>query len=269
MTFFDGGNEMKVVNHIREIENGVTRPSIAEASDGKKYVIKYLNEDMNVRGLYNEYVAYQLGKALDIPMPHQELLDLDADFIRKTESIHYKNPRTCTCIASEYHTGNVKINPVILKNITNQIDIPGIVLFDQLILNNDRSANPGNLFYDKKTKKLLALDHSHIFKDGLICNQNTLKRVLDSGPCIVDGIQGANYSYVSKYINGHSPFEAFISKAKKIDLDLFFSIMKQIPADWNISPEEIEINFKVIEMQIKNVEEVVRMLKPHFPYWKG
>ncbi|CZR03267.1 HipA family kinase [Trichococcus collinsii] len=260
---------MHLVNHIREIENGVTRPSIAEAEDGKYYVIKYLNDSMNGKGLFNEYVAYQIGQALDIPMPKQILLDFNSDFINRNEAIKIKNSRPCQCIASEYRRGNCNINPSILKRVENHQDIPGIILFDQIILNNDRSINPGNLYYDQKTKRVLAIDHSHIFINGLVWDATCLQNLLSEGPQIVPEMNGQIYKYLSHYVDGHSPFHTIQNKIHNLDLEEIRKKICAVPDEWGITSREIELSFEVVQMQVNNIDSVLKKIKPHFNFWKG
>ncbi|EKN7353251.1 hypothetical protein PX223_002886, partial [Listeria monocytogenes] len=135
---------------MEKIRIGSTNPYMVKGSDGKIYVIKVKNDACDGKTLLNELIAYRLAKLLELPVPNCCLINLKKEHIE--DNIH--NMADISCIegigfASEYMHGGTRINPQILKNIVNADDIPSIVLFDQLILNTDRSKNDGNLYFDK------------------------------------------------------------------------------------------------------------------------
>jgi hypothetical protein len=258
-----------VINFEREFTNGTTLPTLIEADDGRRYVLKCLNCDCNGKALFNELISHRLGKKLDIPMPDMTLLELDSSTINKFEYLQRIQAKPGVCFGSEYRSGNSNITPITLKYIVNKDDIPGLILFDQLILNEDRSENDGNLFFDKKKKKLLAIDHSHILGGSIIWDYRSVEKLTKMSPILVRNISGKQYKYCSPYINGNSPFHKFRKSLEKLtDADLE-EIFKDIPEDWGITKEEIDIVKQFIHAQVSNVRGIMSEMKNHFEFWKG
>lgn len=261
---------MKLVsNFIRDMDLGTTKPSLVEASDEKLYVLKCVNEECNGKGLFNELVASRLGELLNIPMPNTELLYLEDEIINNNEFYLKINAISGTCFGSEYIAGTNAISPAILKNITNQSDIPSIILFDQVIMNQDRSPNPGNLYYDKKGKKLLAIDHSHIFRNGLIWDSGHINNLKESSPIVVNNLMGPLYRYCSPYINGNSPFGNIVKTVNGLSQNDINKIFVDIPDEWAVSEVEIKAIKSFVEMQITNIHGIIEKMRPCFENWKG
>lgn len=259
----------KVSYFQRAIENGITRPSLVQATDSKEYVLKARNEEgTNGKTLLNELIGYRLGKLLDVPMPNLKLLRLEKDFIENNDFYRDIGAKSGICVGSEYLKGNAKVNPVILDRASNVSDIPGIILFDQVIMNNDRAENDGNLFFERKTKKIIAIDHSHVFTSD-IWDVGQINRLNDTIPSIVKNIDGQVYKYCSPFVNGNSPFHYCKMKYDSITLERLDEVFSDIPLEWNISEEEIIGLKEFVWGQIQHIDEILEEMKPHFSYWKG
>lgn len=260
---------MEAVNHFyKSMENGTTRPSLVNATNDVIYVLKTINEDASAKVLLNELVGFRLGRLLEIPMPNLVFLELSHELIEKTDFYRDIGAKPGIGLGSEYVKGNAKVNPVVLKNVENLEDIPKIILFDQVVMNNDRAENDGNLYFEKKTKKILAIDHSHIFASS-IWTASDINRLHSSIPNIVKNIEGPIYKYCSPYIKGNSPFYYGREKYKNIGESEINSLFSDIPIEWEISNEEIESLKKFISEQINQIDDLLEKLKPYFKNWKG
>lgn len=259
----------RVCNFVRDMNLGSTNPSLVEASDGNLYVLKCLNEECNGKGLFNELVASRLVSLLKVPMPRTKLLLLDDEIIKSNSFFLEINALKGVCFGSEYIVGSAGISPPMLKKIINHCDIPTIILFDQIIMNQDRSPNPGNLFYDKKAKKLIAIDHSHIFRNGLIWESGHIDDLSQSSPVVVNNLMGILYRYCSPYINGNSPFGNILKTVDNLSPDDINAIFIDIPDEWSITEKEIKAVKSFVEMQISNIHGIITKMRPSFENWKG
>ncbi|ENZ5625709.1 HipA family kinase [Enterococcus hirae] len=259
----------KVTNYLGRISNGVTQPVRVQADDGKVYVMKYLHDFCSAKILYNELIAYRIGKLLEIPMPDCMVAELSEAFISKTPYLLEMNALACTCFLSEYRVGTPKISPILARNTVNGKDISKILVFDQIILNNDRAKNDGNLYYDKKEKKVLAIDHSHIFINGEIWSANELKQLKEKSPMVVDNLLGRNYRAFSSHLTGYNCYNDTKDKIKKLNKMDVQSIFQGIPADWEIDQEEIESSFELIWEQMKQIEGIAIQLQNAYSKRKG
>lgn len=230
-----------VYNFNRAITNGVTKPALITKKEGKQYIIKFLHADCNGKVLFNELVAYKLAKLLNVPTPECELLELNKNIIDNNVYFQEIHAQPCICFASEYLKGVTAISPPLLQTSQNTHDIPSIILFDQIIMNEDRSVNPGNLLYSAKDKKIVAIDHSHIFRNGMIWDAGLLHQMAQNCPIIIKNADGDLYRYLAKYVRGHSPFASFLKQVNEVrDTDLN-EIISDIPNNWGISEIEKKV----------------------------
>lgn len=178
------------------------------------------------------------------------------------------NVESGPCFASEYHKGIPNINPIQLKNASNIDDLPGIILFDQLLLNDDRGTNPGNLIFDFKSKKILIIDHSNTFKNASVWQAEELLSYRKLPPTTID-IEGKNYLYMGRYINGNSPFSKIINKIESITSDNIRGLFRNIPLQWNTKENEIQACELFITFQLQHYSEILEIIHTQLPYWKG
>lgn len=260
---------LDVVNFLGRIPNGVTRPVKIQANDENMYVMKYIHDSCSGKILFNELIAYRLGLLLGIPMPNCFLGKLDQELINKTPLLSDLAARPCTCFLSYYLQGTPKISPMLAKNVMNQNDIAKILVFDQIILNNDRAKNDGNLFYDRKNKRVVAIDHSHIFINGEIWSENELNLLADRSPVVVENLLGRNYRVFSMYLKGHSCFHEIQKTIINLSETDVRKIFEDIPEDWQIPNQEIESCFKLILKQLKEVDGIISLLQNVYSIRKG
>ncbi|WP_350303121.1 HipA family kinase [Pediococcus acidilactici] len=264
-----GANILSVVNVIEPIKNGYTHPFIVACSNNKKYVIKTKNDYTgNHKIEFNELISYRLACLLDLPIPNANIVNLPADIIENNEDMQNINVTSGPCFASEYRKGIPSITPLYLEKCNNTDDLPGILLFDQLLLNDDRGDNPGNLLFDFKTKKILIIDHSNVFKNASIWQAEELLSYRSIPPVTV-GMDGRNYLYIKKFVDGNSPFSKIIEKIKTLSPDNIHGLFKDIPLEWEIEPEEIDACERFITFQLNHYSEILKKIHSQLPQWKG
>lgn len=258
-----------VYNFNRSIANGVTKPVLISTENGDTFVLKYIHENCNSKVLFNELISYRLAELLKVPVPNHCLLKLEQNFIDRTDYMLELQAKPCVCFATQYIKGTSSISPVFLENSINTCDIPKIILFDQLIMNEDRSVNPGNVLYAFKEKKILAIDHSHVFRNGMIWEANMVNTMASNSPIVIKNLDGDLYKYFSKYINGHSPFAKICSDIQKMQKNDLNEIFEDIPPDWKITKTEVDSVKKLILAQMSNLDGIMKLMKSHFNNWKG
>lgn len=258
-----------VYNFKRVITNGVTSPMLVTLQNGSPFVIKFIHDTCNSKILFNELISYRLAKLLDIPIPAAKLLKLKEDFINANFPFQEMNARPCTCFGSEYVKSMADVSPVFVNAAVNKEDIPSIILFDQIIMNEDRSENPGNLLFTQKQRKLVTIDHSHVFRNGMIWDSGLLNTMASNSPIVIKNLDGKLYKILGQFVNGHSPFAKISRKINSITADDIFHLFDNIPEDWDITAAETESVKNLIQAQIYNIDGIMKMLEPHFPSWKG
>lgn len=251
------------------MENGKTEPSLFQTNHGF-YVVKSSNNIDGTRVLINEFVCYKLAKLLCIPIPDAALIHLNQDIIDADPNLNELNMPAGIHFGSQFiDKAMTNIQPPLVEIVENKNDIPSIILFDQIIYNNDRTTNKGNLLIDLREKIILAIDHSHTFKLGALWDKNELEKIHSDPLCLVRDFLGYNYRVLLNYVYGHSPFNKImerISKLQKQDIDWCF---EQLPEEWNLSPEDESALKEFIWYRIQNIEVILNLLLDQWPNWKG
>lgn len=248
---------------------GTTQPFSVKCNDGNVYVLKGINDDCNGRTLFNELVSYRLALLLELPIPDFEIINLELEQINSNTEMQLLNFISGPCFATKYLKGTTRLNPPTFEKISNSEDIPGLIIFDQIILNNDRTVNDGNLYFSQKDKKIVMIDHSHVFDLGQIWDINTIKNCMKIPPRIIRNLDGKNYKYLIPFVSGNNPFFRIQTKLNQISIDDISGLFINIPIEWGISDEESSAIKDLLWHQIKHIDQILPQLKTVFTKWKG
>lgn len=148
-----------------------------------------------------------------------------------------------------------------VSKTTNNNDAIKIIIFDLLIGNNDR--NKGNLMIDSNCKKLIMIDHTHIFDLETIWDDVQLNLICDD-KFDVTKLNQYNYKNLFESIKYTSDFYSelnkFIMKVKGIKKEEIVRIINNIPKDWNITENEKKSLTNYIYKRFCRVNEILEIL---------
>jgi hypothetical protein len=258
-----------MVKYERDMNNGVTDPLLVKTNEDH-YVIKVAENENGPRVLVNEFVCYKLARLLAIPIPDAALINIDSDVISKFPRLQEMNAQPGLHFGSRFvPKSQTTIEIPLLKLMKNQDDIPSIILFDQIIYNDDRVMNKGNLLIDLKEKKLLAIDHSHVFKLGALWNVVQLKKIHEEPLCLVKDFHGHNYKRLLKFVNGRNPFNKILQKCANLSQEDIDWCFEDLPAEWLLSSDEKSELKRFICYRIENISKLLGLLKQECHDWKG
>lgn len=261
--------EIHAQEYVRKIPAGVTSPFILASANGA-YVCKVGDSESSCRHLVNEFVCYHLAILLDIPIPHASLIRIDQSLIDSVEELKQREIRSTILFGSKLvEPALPKITPAQIERIINPDDIPSIILFDQIIYNNDRSQNDGNLLYDVKNKKILAIDHSHVFKDGLLWTDYSLQNINKDKKYIIDNFHGKYYKLLLPFVNGHNPFNKILKKMNTVKYEQIARIIDSVPIEWELNYNEAQELKQFIWHRLQNISLILISIQHQCPQWKG
>ncbi|MGO4888010.1 HipA family kinase [Anaerobacillus sp. MEB173] len=258
-----------ILSFEREIGNGVTNPLLMRTQHDL-YVVKTIDHKEEPKVLINELVCYKLAKLLDIPIPDVAVVNISQHIIQSTPKLIELGVQPGKHFGSKFVSkAQPNLQPPMLRIATNLEDIPSIILFDQIIYNDDRTTNRGNLLFDLKQKRLLAIDHSHVFKIGALWDEVQLKRIHEEGICLIKEFHGHNYKVLLKYVNGNNPFNKVLQKVSELTIAAIEWCVSDIPDEWGLTDGERGVMIEFIWYRIENVAEILKLLKDQCPDWKG
>lgn len=251
------------------IGNGITDPVLMGCSNGY-YVVKAANNPHGVKVLINEYVCYKLAKLLGLPIPEAALINIKQDLINSSDQLSDLGFEPGVHFGSSFVQRSTNpLQPPMMKIAQNLEDAPSIILFDHIIYNDDRTINKGNLLFDLKAKKILIIDHSHVFKLGGIWDPTQLQLINKEAPQLVKDFYGHNYKILLEYVNGFNPFHKIVSNIKTLTISDLEWCLEGMPSSWALTESDRKALLDFLWFRINNIERFLEILKEACPNWKG
>ncbi|PPA70166.1 HipA family kinase [Jeotgalibacillus proteolyticus] len=249
--------------------NGKTKPALMKTDEGF-YVVKFSQNADGIKVLINEIICYQIAVMMGVPIPQAALINVEQEVIDADERLQEMEVKPGIHFGSHFlKKAQPSIQQPYLNLAKNTEDIPSIILFDQIIYNNDRTENKGNILFDLKEREIVAIDHSHPFKIGALWNETHLRQIQDEEFCLVRDFHGHNYRVLLKYVNGHNPFNTALQRLSNIDKTKIEECFDIIPEGWELSTAEKNALIEFIWHRIENVESLLVLLHEQCPHWKG
>ncbi|MGF9770232.1 HipA family kinase [Bacillus albus] len=258
-----------IISFEREIPKGVTRPLLMRTTHDL-YVVKTIDAKEEPKVLINEFVCYKLAKLLGLPIPNAALVRINEAIIASSPELKDLGVQPGIHFGSQFvNKSQSSIQPPMLKIMVNKEDIPAIIIFDHIVYNDDRTVNKGNLLFDFKEKKLLIIDHSHVFKIGALWDEFQLRRIMKEQLCLVKEFHGHNYRILLKCVNGHNPFNKILEKIKGLQVEDIEWCLQGIPDEWGLTDGEKSALSDFILHRIQNINTFLMLIKDQCPSWKG
>jgi hypothetical protein len=242
-------------------------------SDGHLYVVKFQNNPQHLRVLANELFATRLAKAIGLPVPETDIVQVEDWLIQHTPELKVELPgKTIACCAgmqfgSRYacppHEGIVYdyLPEKMLAEVRNIQAFYGMLALDKWTCNaNGRQA----AFWKKgRERKFTAtfIDQGYCFNAG--------EWTFPDAP--LRGVYGRNDVY--RDVVGMKSFEPWLSRIESFDETTIGTIAEIVPPEWYGEWDDLG---RLVEMLIRRrcrVHELILSFKNSsrnpFPNWKA
>lgn len=237
------------VEYLGSVGVGVTRPKVFRDQNGIKYIVKLQQNRLGPKVLVNELLAWQMGTKLELCFPPADLLYLPAG---KWQGLHF----ACRLLSPVRY-----LNQHNLGEAENIKQLAGVMLFDHLFFNLDRTLNRKNLLLcnEQNKKKIYAIDHSHLFKKGR-WSAESLKRLAEQ-------IRVNNYRIygilLKRYLST-ADFAVYASKMQLLSDQEIKAMIQNIPEQWlpktterNALNDYIIIRRDMTELIVRKICELI------------
>ncbi len=255
---------MHITNIIEIFSHGSTRPHLAELSDGNKYVVKFPGNPEYNTVLINEFICHKIATDLGIPLQPFIIIPITEDFfIEFGNSISYEvHHITGNAFCSFYNTkANVINTPELIKLASNNCKFYDIMIFDFLIGNSDR--NKGNLLYDQRFKKIVAIDHTHVFSIESLWMNNQLFHHLYKNFSF-DDVHHYNLSLFNEFVNLNveckNKYKNFIQNVKNYSKNRLNDIICECKDYWTINDQDSTNLLNYLWDRFQRVDEIISLL---------
>lgn len=221
--------------YIGPVGRGVTRPELVWADDDFAYVVKLQNNRMGRQVLVNEYIAQELGRIMNLCFPPSELIYLSQDVKTALEHRLHKKINRGPHFASRFLNHARFLTGMNLRKAVNFSDMAGIMFFDHLFHNLDRTNNRRNLLIRREEggAKIYAIDHSHLFYRGR-WELTALKRMEE----IIKVNSSRIYGILLKRYLDPTDFVPYVTSFCELTDEKILDMMARIPTEWQVTDEQ-------------------------------
>ncbi|MBA4496084.1 HipA family kinase [Paenactinomyces guangxiensis] len=255
---------IRPVKHIRGMPRGSSRPQQILFSDGRQYIVKFKNNPkQGTRALVNEYIAGQLARLLNLPVPRFKIVNISKKFIRANRILTQHNFAPGHQFASEYiHNCKQNITRLLPRklNIINRKQLTGIIVFDQWVNNIDRlkrnillQANPREGGY-----KIYMIDHGHSFSYYNFSRKRDCNWTPYTLSFLPQKLKPTDfYNWCVDQVRSSGDFFWFVNKIKQLPDEQIYKVIASIPKDWNVSQVEKEALFAYLKKAKKMLPKLI------------
>jgi hypothetical protein len=226
---------LTAVEYLGSVGVGVTVPRVFRANDGNIYVVKLQNNPMGTKVLVNEYIACWFGQRMELCFPPSDLIEIDEQVLQKHKSLRATGVRSKTHFASQYIHSNKYVVRNNLYKANNKTAMAGVMLFDHMFHNIDRTKNRKNLIVrlQDSVYVLYAIDNSHLFVRGR-WNSKILEKL--SAKIAINRRRA--YGWLLTYFFTSGDFTPYVARVKDIAEDELARLVEDIPREWLPKAEE-------------------------------
>jgi hypothetical protein len=208
---------------------GATRPQLFRASDGKNYVVKLQNNRLGPKVLANELLAARFGEQLDLCFPPAGVIKIEEQFLRRNRALAAAGLNPGRHFACQFLSGTEYVVRRNLNKAGNKSEMAGVMLFDHMVHNLDRTLNSRNLLLRREVKgyKIYAIDNSHMFGRG----KWTIELLNYLTPRIKIN-HHRTYGLLLKHFFQPTDFAPYLAKVQQMNDDILAEIVAGIPDEW-------------------------------------
>ena len=253
---------LKAVEHIGGVGIGVTSPQLFRADDGQVYVVKLQRNRLGTKILANELLAVKIGERLKLCFPASGVIELSQETINSYPRLAKAGVMPGRQFACRYLSHTMYVDRGKLAKAVNKEQLAGVMLFDHLLHNIDRTWNRKNLLirHEQDGPKVYAIDNSHLFLRGR-WTADSLKDL--AGRMKVNSRR--SYGVLLKYYLRPEHFASYAQAMLAISNEDVADIVFGIPEEWLPSHEERAALIEHIIIRRELVPDICRMLTALIP----
>jgi hypothetical protein len=252
---------LTAVKFLKPVSRGVTAPYLFAADDGEIYVVKFQTNRIGPKVLVNELLASRLGERWQLCFPPGGLISFSKEVLSQ-------DPRLAVAVVPGVHFACRflrdcrYLNRFLLEKAVNKQEMAGVMLFDHLFHNIDRTRNPRNLLVRKEEAggRIYAIDHSHLFYRGN-WNEELLGILL--GRITINNLRG--YGVLLRHYLTADDFLPFFNNIKQTGDDVFADLVNGIPREWLPGAKEREILINWLCRRRDYADQILEQLCSRLP----
>lgn len=246
---------LNAIEYLGKVGVGVTGPEFFRANDDKIYVVKRANNRVGKTVLISEFLAAQLGRKIGLIFPPSDIITLEKFLLEdfSPPSKHFASQYIAKC---QYTTSEN------ILRADNLHEMAGIILFDHIFHNVDRTNNRKNILLCEQDHctTIYAIDNSHLFKTGR-WSISALERLAPQIKVYPNYLYGV---LLKKYLVPED-FTPYLDRIKALSSNDILEIVNEIPEEWLESLELKTALIQFISYRCHIVDKIYKELLKKIP----
>lgn len=248
---------LRAVEYLGKVGVGVTAPEFYRADDGQIYVVKRRTNRVGARVLLSELFAAEFGRTIGLIFPSAAPIDLGIFLRPNAEPIHFASAYLPSCRYADRSN---------IMAAANLHEMAGVILFDHLFHNADRTNNRKNLLlsYATTPPRLYAIDNSHLFKTG----RWTLQKL----EAIVAQTQLYTNNLYGNLLRQHlcaSDFQPYLARLRALSPERIAAMLSAIPPAWFDEDGLYNALLHFTSHRLQKLGEIHALLQQSIPLKRG
>lgn len=164
-------NELEVIEAIRFMDAGSTKPILCRCNDNELYVIKS-TATTSRKELIHEFIASTIAKRIHLPIPNFAITYVPHDIVDYLPPHFNRGLSHGYAFASRYISDSANISFSMAHQMIDVQKQKEIYLFDRIVNNSDRTLSPlggnVNIIYNIKKQSYYLIDHNLAFASNVV-----------------------------------------------------------------------------------------------------
>ncbi|BBB90313.1 MAG TPA: hypothetical protein PKA28_12950 [Methylomusa anaerophila] len=258
----------EAIEYLGPVGLGATSPQLFKAKDIESdsgcsiYVVKLANNRIGAKVLVNELIAARFGEIMDLCFPAGGIIHIAAEVLKRSRRLMRAGVQPGFHFASEYLKGTTYVGRHNLFRAVNKEQMAGVILFDHLFYNLDRTHNRKNLIIrrEKAGYKIYAIDNSHLFRRGAWTIEG-LKEL--SAGVTINRLRA--FGLLLKHCLKPEQFFEYAARVRAISDTQIGLLIDSIPLAWLPDTGEREALKEFIQTRREMAEEIAHRLAGLIP----
>lgn len=256
----------RAIEYLGPVGLGATSPQLfrAETKQGenKICVVKLSANRLGPKVLVNELLAVRFGQWLKLCFPPGGPIEISPEVLGSSRRLTAARVLPGWHFGCEYLKGAGYVTKYNLHRAVNKEQMAGVMLFDHLFHNPDRTKNRKNLLIRRENTgyKLYAIDNSHLFRRGKWTTE-MLKDLTEN----ITLNHRRSYGVLLKYYLKPTHFFKYVQAVKDIPGEQFTDLIDSIPEVWLPDRGERQALLEFLVARCGKVDWVMRQLTDLIP----
>lgn len=235
---------------------GVTAPRLMLGADGHLYVVKLMNNKVGPKALANEWLGWRLARRIGLCVPRCEQVEVTRSLLVRSPRLRKVHAAEGVHFGSRYLAGCEYVGRGVMQRAVNKDEVVGVMLFDHLLYNDDRTLNRKNFLarWEGRGYHIYAIDHSHLLGSGRWSAESLLRR------SETDSVnQRRVFGWLLRYHLTKDKLAPYVTRILSITEDEVRAVLEEIPPEW-LTEAERDVVLRFWQMRQREVVDIAERL---------